>query len=317
MRVAARNRYGARARSAHRSRIARHASRVPAPGAARSERRRFDVVSLARAPRAERSGGSAADERDRGELWSIACGEGAHALPDPAADCADGLGRQLAQHHPDPDRARLHVAPVIVGGRAPAPPPLRTTRSGRSASRSSRSRHAGRPRRARSPGAPALRGSRRETGPRAARETAGGALRQGRRTTASASSAPHTSAAKRPPGRSTLRASRTPATRLGKNMSPSCEITVSKISWRRASACPSIAASRIGRGPGLASAPRSIGSETSTPTIVPRAPTASAAIDADSPVPVAISSTRWPGATCAARSSAGTYSRVQRPMKSS
>ena len=61
MRVAARNRYGARARSAHRSRVARHASRVPAPGAARSERRRFDVVSLARARGAHRVRSGQAD----------------------------------------------------------------------------------------------------------------------------------------------------------------------------------------------------------------------------------------------------------------
>ena len=101
----------------------------------------------------------------------------------------------------------------------------------------------------------------------------------------------------RPPGRTTRAISARPRPRSEKLRAPKPTVAASKesSSYASSSAFP-------GSNPmsgAFARASSSIFSEKSTPTTSPSGPTRRFSATARSPVPVATSSTRWPGPTCA------------------
>ena len=104
--VAENETYGARDRCADRSRVARHAGGVPATGAARSERRRSDVVALARAPGAHRV--------RRG-----------HADPQPTSAIVGNSSPSRVTKAPTLSRTRPRTARTVSGGSSRSITPIR------------------------------------------------------------------------------------------------------------------------------------------------------------------------------------------------
>jgi hypothetical protein len=115
-----------------------------------------------------------------------------------------------------------------------------------------------------------------------------------------------TETAARPPGRSTRRNSDRPCIGSEKNISPRLHSTASKFSSKNESACPSSTETEtFGALLRRSRAFSAMAGETSAAVTWPVGPTAARAASAESPVPVAMSRTRIPGARWAARNRKG------------
>jgi hypothetical protein len=125
----------------------------------------------------------------------------------------------------------------------------------------------------------------------------------------------HTAA--QPPIRRTRRNSLNPRAGSGKNCKPSWHTTASKLPSLNGNAWPSAPTDQNDGSPSRSRAASSIAGEMSAPITRPEVPTIESAIRAASPVPVETSSTRHPGLTSAAPSTAGRKSRDHRPTQRS